>query len=213
MIQTASEWWCELCREWSRKHILLFVPCSQPSQPTASNQKVAEAQYSGQQHFEKQILFLWRGSFFDVMFALSCFSSSWCLNESFMHLKPSFFIFLFLLAFLAAIETQSTSSEELVPSPPSPLPPPRVYKPCFVCQDKSSGYHYGVSACEGCKVVLPYLFRWNGMLSCLCDAHSECFLLNTKVFFHTTASWESSEVKYRALVSMSFCHSNCFLCW
>ncbi|TWW65951.1 Retinoic acid receptor beta [Takifugu flavidus] len=53
-----------------------------------------------------------------------------------------------------AIETQSTSSEELVPSPPSPPPPPRVYKPCFVCQDKSSGYHYGVSACEGCKMYI-----------------------------------------------------------
>ncbi|KAG9335651.1 hypothetical protein JZ751_004302 [Albula glossodonta] len=51
-----------------------------------------------------------------------------------------------------SVETQSSSSEELVPSPPSPLPLPRIYKPCFVCQDKSSGYHYGVSACEGCKV-------------------------------------------------------------
>uniref|UniRef100_A0A3B4YWP6 Retinoic acid receptor gamma-A-like n=1 Tax=Stegastes partitus TaxID=144197 RepID=A0A3B4YWP6_9TELE len=71
------------------------------------------------------------------------------------------------------VETQSTSSEEMVPSSPSPPPPPRVYKPCFVCQDKSSGYHYGVSSCEGCKGFFRRSIQKNMVYTCHRDKNCQ----------------------------------------
>ena len=29
-------------------------------------------------------------------------------------------------------------------------------KPCEVCGDKSTGYHFGVISCEACKVSVPF---------------------------------------------------------
>ncbi|XP_037227192.1 retinoic acid receptor gamma, partial [Falco rusticolus] len=72
-----------------------------------------------------------------------------------------------------AVETQSRSSEEMVPSSPSPPPPPRVYKPCFVCSDKSSGYHYGVSSCEGCKGFFRRSIQKNMVYTCHQDKNCQ----------------------------------------
>ncbi|MGH0188446.1 UNVERIFIED_CONTAM: hypothetical protein FKN15_029805 [Acipenser sinensis] len=72
-----------------------------------------------------------------------------------------------------AVETQSSSSEEMIPSSPSPPPPPRIYKPCFVCQDKSSGYHYGVSSCEGCKGFFRRSIQKNMVYTCHRDKNCQ----------------------------------------
>ncbi|XP_041944558.1 retinoic acid receptor gamma-A-like isoform X2 [Alosa alosa] len=76
-------------------------------------------------------------------------------------------------ATMQSVETQSTSSEEMVPSSPSPPPPPRIYKPCFVCQDKSSGYHYGVSSCEGCKGFFRRSIQKNMVYTCHRDKNCQ----------------------------------------
>ncbi|CAM4603409.1 unnamed protein product [Lepidochelys kempii] len=51
--------------------------------------------------------------------------------------------------------------------------PPRVYKPCFVCNDKSSGYHYGVSSCEGCKGFFRRSIQKNMVYTCHRDKNCQ----------------------------------------
>lgn len=49
----------------------------------------------------------------------------------------------------------------------------RVYKPCVVCGDKSSGYHYGVSSCEGCKGFFRRSVQKNMAYQCHKDRNCE----------------------------------------
>lgn len=63
-------------------------------------------------------------------------------------------------------EMQSPTTMSDISMSPSPPPPPRVYKPCVVCSDKSSGYHYGVSSCEGCKGFFRRSVQKNMQYTC-----------------------------------------------
>lgn len=59
-----------------------------------------------------------------------------------------------LESFATTPQTTSSSSSQATIQQSTAASFPRVYKPCVVCGDKSSGYHYGVSSCEGCKVLI-----------------------------------------------------------
>ncbi|KAK6031165.1 zinc finger, C4 type, partial [Ostertagia ostertagi] len=71
-------------------------------------------------------------------------------------------------------------SERTSPQPAATLLVPVSGKPlliCKVCGDKASGYHYGVTSCEGCKVVLQF-FRDPVMRIDLRDSAGRCYKQN-----------------------------------
>ncbi|UJR35881.1 hypothetical protein I4U23_028624 [Adineta vaga] len=71
------------------------------------------------------------------------------------------------------INLQTINKPATTPVSASPPPPPRVYKPCVVCGDKSSGYHYGVSSCEGCKGFFRRSVQKNMTYQCHKDQNCE----------------------------------------
>uniref|UniRef100_A0A8C3PAE9 Retinoic acid receptor gamma n=1 Tax=Chrysemys picta bellii TaxID=8478 RepID=A0A8C3PAE9_CHRPI len=91
-------------------------------------------------------------------------------------------------ASLQSVETQSTSSEEM---------------PCFVCNDKSSGYHYGVSSCEGCKGFFRRSIQKNMVYTCHRDKNCQinkvtrnrCQYCRLQKCFEVGMSKEGEEIK------------------
>ena len=47
-------------------------------------------------------------------------------------------------------------SEESTIQPADSNSPKQPFVPCKVCGDRASGYHYGVTSCEGCKVLIDF---------------------------------------------------------
>ena len=52
------------------------------------------------------------------------------------------------------MESMDTTESDVGQSESSPIHSPVMLPPCRICNEKASGFHYGVNTCEACKVCI-----------------------------------------------------------